>query len=278
METFGNTIEIQQGENFNMDITLSSSNLEYIPFIVSSERLNPYFVITVASTKYEKNMRYVHSWWNNPITIDNLPTFFQTTPYYLKGSSYGRWIKAPTISDIQKANLDESNEHRYLYYYTLSSDSFDDALGHYPYHYVYLDYSTGVTTAIYDSYDCKVIQNFSSDITKLWGSQNYMYQITLVSGKTNKEVILEIYNQYGLEYKDFPILKKEDGSLYSADEDWGAEEDNYIKAAYKYIKKQWPNYLQSDIDEDSPLFYIDNPEVIVSPSKLIVNNNLRQMI
>ena len=83
METFGNDIEIQQGENFNMDIVLSASNQEYIPFIVSSERKNPYFIVTVASTKYEKNMRYVDSWWNDPLSIQKLETFIQTTPFSL---------------------------------------------------------------------------------------------------------------------------------------------------------------------------------------------------
>ena len=45
---------VQQGENWNLDKVLSASNREYIPYIVSSERPNPYFVVTVASTKYEK--------------------------------------------------------------------------------------------------------------------------------------------------------------------------------------------------------------------------------
>ena len=83
METFGNDIEIQQGEDFNMDIVLSASNVEYIPFLISSKRVNPYFVVTVASTKYEKNMRYVQSWWNNPLDTQKLETFIQTTPFYL---------------------------------------------------------------------------------------------------------------------------------------------------------------------------------------------------
>ena len=275
METYGNDIEIQQGENFNMDVILTASNLEYIPFIVSSERKNPYFVITIASTKYEKNMRYVDSWWNDLLTTEALPTFYQTTPVYL-----GELETTPsTVDDIKRIlpNINESSTIRYLYQYTLTSDSFDEEVGHKPYHYVYFDYTSGITTARYD-YECRVIQNFKSDITRLWGAQNYMYQITLVSGKTNKEVILDIYKEYGTTHPDFPIPKKEDGTLYTAYEQWGDQENEYIAAAYKYIKRQWPSLLQPDIDEDSPLYYIDNPETIVPPSKLTVNNNLRQMI
>lgn len=274
METFGNDIEIQQGENFNMDVVLSASNQEYIPFIVSSERKNPYFIVTVASTKYEKNMRYVDSWWNDPLSIQKLETFIQTTPF-----SLGELVQAPQDPGvIQAANPYETAKTRYLYQYTLESEEIDEEVGHKPYHYAYLDYTTGITKVVRDLYQCKVVQNFSSDITRLWGAQNYMYQITLVSGKTNKEVILEVYNQFGLNHPDFPIPRNEEGELYSADETWGEQEPEYIAAAYKYIKRQWPNYLQPDIDEDSPLYYIDNPETITPPSKLTVNNNLRQMI
>lgn len=296
METYGNDIEIQQGENFNMDVVLSASQIEYIPYLVSSQRKNPHFIVTVASTKYEKNMRYVRSWWNDPLNpqvidvdgvmiVQALETFFQTTPIYL-----GELSSNPQIADIQKANSDESITHRYMYQYTLSSDRFDEKLGHKPYRYAFLDYTTETTGIKYvnpdpetgedknHNYTCKVVQNFASDITRHWGAQNYMYEITLVCGNTPKEVILECYNKYGLTHPDFPMPRKEDGTLYTADEQWGEQEDQYIAAAYKYIKRQWPNYLQPDIDEDSKLYYIDHPETIVPPSKLTVNNNLRQMI
>ena len=82
METFGNEISVQQGEDWNLDILLSASQIEYIPYIISNERKNPFFVITVASTKYEKNLRYVCSWWNS-VTDGTVPTplFYQTTPH-----------------------------------------------------------------------------------------------------------------------------------------------------------------------------------------------------
>lgn len=291
METFGNDIEIQQGENFNMDVILSASTQEYIPFLVSSRRPNPHFIVTVASTKYEKNMRYVDSWWDDPIKMQSLETFFQTTPFWLDSPTGEReWDHDPRIEEIQQANPNETINTRYFYQYILESDEFDERLGHKPYRYVFLDYVGGNTILKYvnpdvetgedknHNYACKVIQNFSSNITRLWGAQNYMYQITLVSGKTNKQVILEAYDTYGLTHPDFPIPRKEDGSLYAADETWGPQESEYIEACYKYIKRQWPNYLQPDIDADSPLYYIENPEPVVPPSKLTVNNNLRQMI
>ncbi len=93
MESFLNERRVQQGEDWNLDIQLSQSQTEYIPFIVG-KRENPHWVITVASTKFEKNNRYVESWW---LALGGAtPMFKQTTPQYI-----GELTKAPsTINDI----------------------------------------------------------------------------------------------------------------------------------------------------------------------------------
>ena len=237
METYFDDITVQQGEDFNMDILVSASNLEYIPFLVTSERPNPHFVVTVASTKYEKNMRYVDSWWNDPVKQAQLPLFWQTTPFTAE-SLYNLSSK-PNESQLTSANPDESKEHRYLYRYTLSSDSFDEELGHKPYHYAYIDYGSGSNVVHYDDYECRIRQN------------------------------------YGEKYIDFPIPRDENDKPLEATDEWPQE---YLKKCYEYIKKQWPSYLSPDIDWDSPLYTIDVPEVVIAPHKLTVDNNLRQII
>ena len=273
METYFDDITVQQGEDFNMDILVSASNLEYIPFLVTSQRPNPHFVVTVASTKYEKNMRYVDSWWNDPVKQAQLPLFWQTTPF-IADSLYNLSSK-PSESQLTSANPDESKEHRYLYRYTLSSDSFDEELGHKPYHYAYIDYGSGSNVVHYDDYECRIRQNFSSLITRQWGAQNYMYQITLVTGRKAKEVIRALFDEYGEKYIDFPIPRDENDKPLEATDEWPQE---YLNKCYEYIKKQWPSYLSPDIDWDSPLYTIDVPEVVIAPHKLTVDNNLRQII
>ena len=56
MESFGMNRKVQQGETWNLDLRLSQSQSRYIPYIIG-KRDNPYFVITVASTKFEKKNR-----------------------------------------------------------------------------------------------------------------------------------------------------------------------------------------------------------------------------
>ena len=245
MESFGNERQVHQGEDWNLDIRLSASAREYIPFIISSQRNHPFFVVTVASTKYEKNFRYVRSWWNSVDNL-NIPTFYQTTPRY-----YGEIEELPTNPITIEG---ESAETRYLYQYTLASEQIDITVGHKPYHYFYFDYS-GESPIRIDGYECHIRFNFPSSITAEWTGQNYLYQITLVSGQLMEDRLKEIRNYYK------PV-------------NWPTT----IEAQYKYVKLHYPNELQPDIDVDSPLGYIEQPEPILPPTKLEVFNNLRTLI
>lgn len=397
MESFENERSVQQGEDWNLDVLLSASDREYIPFIISSERQNPYFAVTVASTKFEKNLRYVKTWWNSVDDTLKIPRFYQTTPEYFgqlspgifgfdgnvenlgeiggklsllsvtTGNSYTEQngfvykqktadLSYPTSdnTDISVA-MQETNAtskvyvytikndpydltyHAYvdyntetlvtdngtesslsdmwgsfkavmsglipnipastdinptygdgpttriLYYYTFSEDEVDPELGHKPYYYFYYNYeqqeidgeTKWVLVGREDEYECRLTQNFLSKDTAEWRSQNYLYQITLVSGYLMSNVLNAIYLDKvnaGYDLSDYP--KNEDDS-------WQSDEDtsqNLIEARYNYIKTRWPKEFQPDIDADSPLGYIEIPEPILRPTKLEVFNNLRTLL
>ena len=266
METFGDEIHVQQGECWNYDKLLSASNREYIPFIISNQRRNPYFVITVASTKYEKNLRYVKSWWNS-VENFNIPTFYQTVPLNIGEVSQFEIVIVNNTVTIKVydeeselwTEYEETYNTRLLYQYTIPTDEIDTDLGHKPYHYRYFKYDTSgvpIELSDEDEYQCKITFNFLSEETSKWGSQNYMYQVTLVSGQLMADRFEEIYLAH-----DEP-------------EDW----PDTIEAQYNYIKIQWPDELQPDIDVDSPLGFIEVPEPILSPTRLYVYNNLRTLI
>ena len=51
-----------------------------------------------------------------------------------------------------------------------------------------------------------------------------------------------------------------------------------VQEQYLFVKVNWPNELQKDIDIDSPLGKIEQPQVILQPTKLEVYNNLRTLI
>ena len=268
MEMNNNEIKVQQGEDWSLDVLLSSSDQEYIPFIVSSKRENPFFVVTVASTKFEKNLRYVKSWWcsvTNPNRLEAvaIPTFIYTNPVYcgkLDASENLPATPSDTNSPFSAIVANDTANNRNLYQYEDLQQNYDVSVGHYPYRYFYYDYSTGEPKLVED-YECRLRLNFNSDETIKWEGQNYLYQITLVSGPLMSYKLNQIYTQ------------KLNAGLVTP-EQWPST----VQEQYLFVKVNWPNELQKDIDIDSPLGKIEQPQVILQPTKLEVYNNLRTLI
>lgn len=289
MDTYGNEEKVQQGECWNFDKLLSASAREYIPYIISSERANPFFVITVASTKFEKNLRYVKSWWNS-VNATNIefngklypfPTFYQTVPVECGELVSGVFLPTEPGKDAFKIFTQQEADSyvnsisngglvkRYLYQY-IDNNEYKYFYFEYTYNYVdNIPYAISVIRI--DGYDCHVRFNFLSKDTTEWGGQNYMYQVTLVSGRLMADELNRIYEWHkalGEDVSDWPILPD-------------ISDDNYktqLEKEYIYVKTRWSKELQPDIDIDSPLGYIEVPIPILPPTKLEVFNNLRTII
>ena len=281
MLLFGNEREIQQGEEWNLDIRVSQSNVEYIPFIISSERQNPMWAITVASTKYEKNERYVATWW---LDLTDLPRFYQTVPQDLGEIAQGQPITRPAGDAPMQA----------LYRYTKVGDKVDLELGHKPYYYVY--FTEEDPNEPNHNYECVIRMQFQSEETANWGSQNYLYQITLVDTISMGDWInLAKESNPTLAWPEWvtrdnqdwtkPLQELEEDEqdyLDRVEESWREFRNGWIldniNVLFPFIKERLPNWFQPDIDIDAPVGRIDIPQVILAPTKLQVNNNLRRII
>lgn len=291
MLSFENQRQVQQGEEWNLDILLSQSSEEYIPFIVSSQRKNPMFAITVASTKYEKNYRYVATWWQDLSDNKLLPKFYQTVPEYIGEISSNSSISRPANSSMP----DSIDPPMYaLYQFTRSEDAVDATLGHKPYYYVYFS-EDEPNTPKYD-YECRIRMQFRSETTSQWGSQNYQYQITLVDTISMADYINLAHETYpSLNWPFWPDrnstewIKPERLDTETSEEynnrvelSWVEFRNSqimvYVDELFKFIKTNIPDWFQADIDADAPVGYIDVPQVILAPTKLQVNNNLRTII
>lgn len=227
MESFGNEKRVQQGEDWNLDLLISARSDEYIPYIVSNQLQNPCFVVTVASTKYEKNKRYVKSWWNSLANLQ-LPTFYGTNPIYcgelvedanlptapgemvantFKDENGDYVTEDPTLAETQTI---EDMVTPYLYQYTKEEDEIDKALGHKPYYYFRYDYNKALDTfTLVEGYECKLTQTFLSQDTQEWTGQNYAYQITLVDGPLMDTKIDDVYAYKSVNenVEDWPVRK-----------------------------------------------------------------------
>ena len=306
MLTYGNEREVQQGEEWNLDILISQSDTEYIPFIVSSERQNPMWAITVASTKYEKNERYVATWWQDLVqgegfTLESsettglrtipLPRFYQTVPEYI-----GELSPNTPLTRQPNPNTDDGFDPpmHALYQFTKQQDTVDPVLGHKPYYYAYFTHEDPYK-ARYD-YECRIRMQFRSTETAQWRSQNYMYQITLVDTVSMADYIQQARDEYPqLEWKEW-VQRDDTNWIKPVREPWETNEEyetklevswvefrnNWImenvEELYTFIKNRIPSWFQPDIDIDAPVGQIDVPQIILPPTKLQVNNNLRRII
>ena len=281
MQSYENERVIQQGEDWNIDVKLSQSVQDYIPYIVSKEREHPHFVLTVASTKFEKNHRYVESWWQE--IPDSQPRFKQTTPFFV-----GVLAADPTsFSDlIAKADslikTDISNDEPYerLYQYKLNNES--------EFKYSYTTDSTDIVLG----YELRMRFNILSHIPGLeglqggtanWNSQEYMYQITLVSGQLMEDTLISLITSTkysNLNWRsDLP-----NKSDYATTEEYIAALKEMLKNElvrkdlFNFVKQHIPDFFQKDIDWNSNLGQIWSPIPILKPTRLRVDSNLRVLI
>lgn len=266
MEAFGNEYYVNQGEDWNLDMLLSASNKEYIPYIISSDFEHAFFVVTVGSTKFEKNLRYVKSWWNE---IGNeTPKFYSTNPIYCGELPNNKSLpvyhdESSSTNPFYNITRYDSADKRYLYQYIKEDDEVDPVLGHKPYYYFYFVYTPEevITEQREDGYECHVRFNFLSEDTAEWVGQDYIYQITLVDGVLMNTKLQQIYRDH-LAAGDITADK------------WPTNQSEQ----FKLVKLLWPYEFQPDINEDSPLGKIVTPIVIVPPTKLQVYNNIKRLI
>lgn len=293
MLSYNNKREVQQGEDWNLDVLISQSSIEYIPFIISSQRVNPMFAITVASTRYEKNERYVQTWWQDLTTglgyrINNkdvpIPRFYQTVPMDLGEMTENIPITRPQQDPPLYA----------LYRYTLDTDEFDPNLGRKPYYYCY--FAPDAPNEPRFDYECRIRMQFRSIDTSQWGSQNYLYQVTLVDTIDMNDYINDAHDIHPeldwIEWvqRDDPTWEKPIKEADETNEEYQERveaswrlfrniwiSNNHVEL-FNFIKHRIPDWFQPDIDLGSPVGRIDVPQVILAPTEIAVMNNLRTII
>lgn len=283
MQSYENERVIQQGEDWNIDVLLSQSVQDYIPYIVGSKREHPHFVLTVASTKFEKNHRYVESWWQE--IPDSQPRFKQTVPFFVGDftadpTSFEDLIaKATAYDDKIGPDVADDTAYERLYQYTVKGSEFK---------YCYTTDGTDIVLG----YELRMRFNILSHIPGLeglqggtanWNSQEYMYQITLVSGQLMEDTLISLITSTkysNLNWRsDLP--KKSD---YATTEEYITALKNMLKNElvrkdlFNFVKQHIPDFFQKDIDWNSNLGQIWSPIPILKPTRLRVDSNLRVLI
>lgn len=238
MKTLNNQIFVQRGETFSIDRAIE--NKDGSPYVICSEINNPYFLLTVTSTRYEQEDRYMLRKW---IDLSTVPRFKQTKIVDLR--DYNK-----TFDDITEVTTYEEYENVLFYVtegdklilYQVGDAVFTDGES-----YKYWD--PNKTENGWTDYKCRFVVMFSSSITKNWVEQNYCYSINLVGGESSENVLREICDNNDILYtSDKTSLKK-------LLDDLNIE---YDKSLFK-----------------RPLINISADIVVLKPTKLTVSSNLQ---
>lgn len=277
METFNNEKLIQQGEDWNLDIKLSQSNTEYIPYIISKQRENPMFVMTVASTKFDKTDRYVESWWQD---LTDEPRFNYTRPFGIVNEfdedpiSFADLLDKITDETI-RAEISTDEPMDRLYQYKVRSDN--------NFRYCYTTDGEDIVVG----YELRLRFNIPAFLAGKplsagsgnWTPQEFMYQITLVSGQLMTDTLIEAIRAYpNLPWnEDMPKIIDYPNNYNEKLLDWLNEGNNKVDT-FNFVKNRVPDFFQYDIEADSPLGRIWSPVPIITPTKITVNSNLRVLI
>lgn len=184
MKTFNNELVIHRGETFSMDKVVQ--NKDGSPYIVSNKLQNPYVLVSVSTTRYDQNKRYLLNQW---LPLSDKVRFSITEPIDLlsfKTEANGTVSKYTSFDDVKRELVSENEScivsgyigDQFVYY------DYDDCV-------LYLQDERGVRDYKYWNleqerllkYEFRITCPFTQEMTSKWIEQSYVYSITLMSGE-----------------------------------------------------------------------------------------------
>lgn len=184
MKTFNNELVIHRGETFSMDKVVQ--NKDGSPYIVSNKLQNPYVLVSVSTTRYDQNKRYLLNQW---LPLSDKVRFSITEPIDLlsfKTEANGTVSKYTSFDDVKRERVSENENcivsgyigDQFVYY------DYDDCV-------LYLQDERGVRDYKYWNleqerllkYEFRITCPFTQEMTSKWIEQSYVYSITLMSGE-----------------------------------------------------------------------------------------------
>lgn len=174
MRIYADRIQVERGEEWTYDVYFQ--NRDGSPYIVSNKLTNPYILVTIASSKYTQNGRYISNFWNS--VTEAYHTFYCTQPIELTGSTMPtpeNGLSPEIIQDIQAKNQTYSTYAMYKWVDT-------NGVAQYKYW----------NGTAYEDCDFHFVMTFPTDITNQWIEQNYVFGVKLVAGTANADYDPEV--------------------------------------------------------------------------------------
>ena len=211
MKTFNNEISVHRGETFSID--KSVQNKDGSPYVISNKLENPYFLLTVSTTRYEQENRYLKNYW---LDLSNFPKFLSTQVFNLKSlmtSANGSVARYSNFNDVTRRVVNTDGTGYIAFGYVGSNQvylDYDDCVFYVEDNegnrtYKYWDISRG-----WLNYKCKITKAFSQEDTREWAEQSYTYSINLVSGQLMSDYLNSLCNSKNVDYQGLNNKEKYD--------------------------------------------------------------------
>lgn len=247
-----NEISIYRGETGAIDFKISQRSDYYVPFLISSLRVNPMVCITIGSTHREsKNITSKQLW----LELDNVPKFEQTVVEDL-GEIDDSTL---TTTELLKAHLVDIIEPGTLYQFTLKSEvEASNSQLHFAYS-VMVDLTEVVHI---DDYDFTVTMSLDETITLDMTNGDYMYQIELLDTVPMLTHLQSIFTAYP------ELINK----LPDAFENTELGITEYMKECIDLVNKTWPKHWGYRINDPytSPVASVSASQMLQPPRKFTV--------
>ena len=174
MRVYADRIQVERGEEWTYDVYFQ--NRDGSPYIVSNQLTNPYILVTIASSKYTQNGRYIANFWNN--VTEAYHTFYCTQPIELTGST----MPTPENGLSREIKLDIQAKNQTYSTYAVYKWVDPNGVAQYKYW----------NGTAYEDYDFHFVMTFPTDITNQWIEQNYVFGVKLVAGTANADYNPEV--------------------------------------------------------------------------------------
>lgn len=249
MKTLNNILVVHRNETFTLDKIVQ--NKDGSPYIISAELENPYWLLTVSSTRYDQKDRYIQNWW---LDLSKYPRFVSTTPIDLKSFKSGAGADAaPAFSSFSDVTSLESFVGKYLNGQQITEMDADDFVYYLEDDNNNKEYKYWSTTADgWQKYECRITKLFQQEITRLWVEQTYVYSITLMSGTSMLDYLKLLCDKNDITYNDNATINE----LYTA----------LLNSGYKF---------DEDFNISSPIALFTTVKPILVPTELRVMSDIK---
>lgn len=244
-----NDISIYRGETCSIDFKISQRADYYVPFLISSARVNPMVCITIGSTRRESNNIVSKQLW---LDLDNLqlPRFNQTTVTDLETITVAQGeVIADILAPLMTAGI--------MYQFRLQSEVLADID---QLHFAYLVNDV----VVIDDYDFTVVISLDETISLDMTSLDYFYQIELMDTEPMTQHLIELFTSH-------PELIGKLPTNFTVDE---IGVNSYLTECINLITKTFPTHWGYRITNplNSPVASVSNIQMLQSPKKFTVQS------